>query len=338
MNPNGESIYGTQASPFNQLVWGRCTQKKTDTGTRLYFHVFDKPSDGKLIIPGLYNEPGTVFLLADTDKKPLVTSRSDDAVIVTLPEEAKDPYDLVVVMDLGGPPDVNLPPVIVSSSPVFIDSAVITLSTNRENVSIYYTTDGSDPGTHSILYSGSFVVYLTTTISARSFRGAKPVSPVTSLTISKSDPLPATHAGKVTPGLHYRYFEGNWDSIPNCSALTPVDAGICRDLTLDFKKQPDYFAVEYTGYISVPSDDVYTLYLSSDDGSRLYIGNIQLIDNDYTHGIIERPGIIALGAGLHPVRITFFEKTGGDHISLTISSRAMGKMAVTEGMLFTEEK
>ena len=338
MKTNGEAIYGTQASPFSKLSWGRCTQKKIDSGTRLYFHVFDKPADGKLIIPGLFNTPGAVFLLADPDKKPLGTSRSDDAVIVTLPEEAKDPYDLVVVMDLAGSPDVSLPPVIMASSPVFIEKADVTLTSDRENIAIHYTLDGSAPGIQSPLYSGPVSIDRTTTVSARSFREGKPVSPVTQLIIRKTNPLPAKKVEKVKGGLHYRYFEGNWDSIPDFSVLTPVLEGITRQVDLSFKKQPDYFAVEYNGYIAVPADDVYTLYLSSDDGSRLYIGEELLIDNNFQHGIVEKSGIIALRAGLHPIRITFFEKTGGDHVSLAISSAGTNKIPVNDSILFVEEK
>ena len=39
MKVNGESIYGTSASPFKSLAWGRCTRK----GSRLYLHVFSRP-------------------------------------------------------------------------------------------------------------------------------------------------------------------------------------------------------------------------------------------------------------------------------------------------------
>ena len=33
MKVNGEAIYGTQASPFESLAWGRCTQKKLGGGS-----------------------------------------------------------------------------------------------------------------------------------------------------------------------------------------------------------------------------------------------------------------------------------------------------------------
>ncbi len=34
MKVNGEAIYGTTASPFDKLTWGRCTQKKLAAATR----------------------------------------------------------------------------------------------------------------------------------------------------------------------------------------------------------------------------------------------------------------------------------------------------------------
>ena len=40
MKVNGESIYGTSASPFFKLTWGRCTQRVEEDGTTLYLHVF----------------------------------------------------------------------------------------------------------------------------------------------------------------------------------------------------------------------------------------------------------------------------------------------------------
>ena len=112
MKINGESIYGTQASPFARLDWGRCTQKKTTSGTRLFFHVFDKPADGRLVVPGLYNDPVKVFMLADTGQKPLEINRQDDNLIINLRDEDADPCNLVVAMDIEGKPDVYLPPVI----------------------------------------------------------------------------------------------------------------------------------------------------------------------------------------------------------------------------------
>lgn len=47
MKVNGESIYGTTAGPFRYLPWGQATRKSG----KLYLHVFDWPTNGKLWVP-----------------------------------------------------------------------------------------------------------------------------------------------------------------------------------------------------------------------------------------------------------------------------------------------
>jgi alpha-L-fucosidase len=333
MKINGESIYGTQASPFSHLEWGRCTQKKTVSGTRLYLHIFDIPVNGLLVIPGLFNNPEKVFLLTDADQKPLEAIRKEDAIVVTLPVEAKDPYDLVVVMDVKGAPDVSVPPVIQTSSPLFINNANVIISSDRDNITLHYTTDGSTPDAKSPVYSGPFTIDKTTLVSVRSFRDGIAVSPSATLTIKKTTPLPAVNIEKTLKGLHYRYFEGKWDSIPDFNMLTPVAEGTATHADITLKKQPDYFGFEFSGYLKVPADDVYKLTLASDDGSSLYINDECLIVNDGKHGIVERSGTVALGAGLHPVRITFFDSAGGDNLSLSISSATLKNTPVDDSML-----
>ena len=105
MNANRESIYGTQASPFEKLPWGRCTQKALSGGkTRLYLHVFDWPADGKLVLSGLTNKPRRAFLL-DGGKKLEVTAGQNQST-VALPPAAPDKTATVVVLDIAGKPEV----------------------------------------------------------------------------------------------------------------------------------------------------------------------------------------------------------------------------------------
>jgi alpha-L-fucosidase len=107
MRVNGEAIYGTQASPFRSLGWGRCTQKAIDSGTRLYLHIFDWPKDARLVVPGIANKPGRAYLLADVQKKRLAVSRDADAVIIRLPADPPDRMDSVIVLEVKGKPEVR---------------------------------------------------------------------------------------------------------------------------------------------------------------------------------------------------------------------------------------
>jgi alpha-L-fucosidase len=103
MEVNGESLYGTSASPFKRLTWGRCTQKP---GT-LYLHVFDWPDDGKLLVPALQNEVRRAYLLADRSKTKLTATKDGNNVIIDLPDDAPTAYDSVVVLEIEGEPVVT---------------------------------------------------------------------------------------------------------------------------------------------------------------------------------------------------------------------------------------
>lgn len=98
MAVNSEAIYGTSASPFPTLDWGRCTQKPG----RLYLHVFEWPK-GELVIPGLKNQVEKAYLLADPGQKPLEVTAGNRGVVVKLPEKAPDPVASVVVLTIEGP-------------------------------------------------------------------------------------------------------------------------------------------------------------------------------------------------------------------------------------------
>ena len=106
MKVNGESIYGTTASPFGRLEWGRCTKKEFARGTTLYLHVFDWPDDGTLFVPGLKNRILQAYLMADW--KTLDTRQEDAGVTVSLPAHAPDGINSVVVLKVGGPLDVEI--------------------------------------------------------------------------------------------------------------------------------------------------------------------------------------------------------------------------------------
>jgi alpha-L-fucosidase len=105
MKVNGESIYGTTASPFSRLTWGRCTKKLNDEGATLYLHVFDWPKDGKLVVPGLRNQVRSAWLLA-TDKT-LQTAAGEGGLVVEVPAEPLDAIDTVVVLEVKGKLDIE---------------------------------------------------------------------------------------------------------------------------------------------------------------------------------------------------------------------------------------
>ncbi|RPI29011.1 MAG: hypothetical protein EHM61_03125 [Acidobacteria bacterium] len=105
MKVNQEAIYGTTASPFHRLNWGRCTKKVGSGGATLYLHVFDWPADGRLEVPGLRNQVAQARLLATGAA--VRTKAQNGSVFLTLPKVAPDPIASVVILEVRGPLDVQ---------------------------------------------------------------------------------------------------------------------------------------------------------------------------------------------------------------------------------------
>ncbi len=105
MKINHAAIYGTSASPFAKLDWGRCTKKTTSGGVTLYLHVFDWPKDGKLVVPGLRNKVGRAYLIKSNflgAHKTLKTENGDAGVTVFVPPDAPDKISSTIVLKIKG--------------------------------------------------------------------------------------------------------------------------------------------------------------------------------------------------------------------------------------------
>ncbi|MGC8743734.1 MAG: alpha-L-fucosidase [Verrucomicrobiia bacterium] len=105
MKVNGEAIYTTTASPFRKLSWGRCTKKINGDQTTLYLHVFDWPTDGTLLVPGLKNSVISASLLANGNK--LTAKNTPDGVAISVPNTAPDEISSTIVLKINGVPDVE---------------------------------------------------------------------------------------------------------------------------------------------------------------------------------------------------------------------------------------
>jgi alpha-L-fucosidase len=95
MAVNGEAIYETTASPFEQPAWGRYTKKPG----KLYAHVFEWPSDGKLFIPLKGQRVTKAYLLADASRASLKAQTNSDGVTIQVPNQAPDAVASVIAIE-----------------------------------------------------------------------------------------------------------------------------------------------------------------------------------------------------------------------------------------------
>jgi len=333
MQVNGESIYGTSASPFRSLDWGRCTQKLTSAGSRLFLHVFSWPENGRLVLPGIYNKVERAFLLDDKGKD-LEAFNEEDNIVIVVPEDQPDPYSTVVALDLIGKPDVNDPPVIDIRQKIFINEMNVSITSDRENVDIRYTLDGTSPNSRSLSTSDAVLITETSLVTAQNFRDGNPVSGMVKALFTRVVPNKPVEIDEADKGLRYQYFEGSWDQLPDFERLEESGSGVAPNMDISKRSQDNHFGFVFEGLILIQEQGVYTFYTDSDDGSQLYIGGDLVVDNDGLHSMTEVSGSVALSTGYHPIRVTYFEKNGGNQLNVYLESVKIPKRIISDNFLF----
>ena len=98
MDKNGESIYGTVATPLPLQSWGVSTLK----GNKLFLHVFSWPADGKLYVGGLLSSPKKAYMFNNPAKTFTIKKGSSEDFYITVPAKAQDSINTVLVLEWDG--------------------------------------------------------------------------------------------------------------------------------------------------------------------------------------------------------------------------------------------
>ncbi|MBK8848214.1 MAG: PQQ-dependent sugar dehydrogenase [Bacteroidetes bacterium] len=145
---------------------------------------------------------------------------------------------------------------------------------------------------------------------------------------------PADNPSNTVQGLVMEHYSGTWTDIPDFASILADDVGTVATISVATYLNTDFFAVQFSGYINVPSDGIYTFYTASDDGSNLYIGDALIVDNDGLHGMLEKSGTIGLQAGLHKISVGFLEYNGAENLIVSYAGPGINKQVVAASSLF----
>lgn len=97
----------------------------------------------------------------------------------------------------------------------------------------------------------------------------------------------------------------------------------------------DNFSVRWTGQVQPQFSEVYTFFTTSDDGIRLWVNNVLLINDWNNHGPTERSATILLTAGTrYEIKVEYYEATGGAVARLSWSSASQAKQVIPTTRLY----
>lgn len=209
------------------------------------------------------------------------------------------------------------------------------------NPNLRYTTDGTEPTINSPVCKQKIEIIKACTLKVKSVVSNYKNLPGVTRIFAEGDYMNGQESVEnLKPGLKYSYYEGVWDSVPDFSKLTSKAQGITENIDLKFALKKDSFAVRFEGYLHITKKELYDLWIVSDDGSKVYLNNQLLFDNDGLHSA-DNPVVklVPLNPGYYPIRIDYFQKTGGESVTLgsVTGKKKIQALPIPKEMLFYKE-
>ena len=109
-----------------------------------------------------------------------------------------------------------------------------------------------------------------------------------------------------------------------------MHSSIAKAVDLEKAKRTENFGLVFEGYFKAETEGIYTFFTTSDDGSKIYIDGREVVNNDFTHGMEEKSGQIALRPGYFKIRIEFFQGVGGQGLKAHFKAPGSEKRALAE--------
>ena len=294
------------------------------------------PADKKFVIRDLTVPPGTKMELLQTRESLQWEQKGKDVVLhfpVFDPAKIKDQSAYVVKINAFG--KFAPSPELTVTYPSKSLKPLITLAVQPGCV-YYYTLDGSVPDPSSPEYKKPFLADRSGTLSVRSFKeAALPGNtlslPVTVLTYHPAVKLKAA----LQNGLKVTAYEFIPKSVDELEMAKPLKETLVKNLSLDHLTRAENAGLIYNGYIKVPEQGIYNFFLSADDGSKLWIDDQLVVDNDGLHANIEKSGRIALNKGYHVFRLAYIQEKSAKYLELKYSFDVQEKKALLPAMYWT---
>ncbi|UOY07193.1 alkaline phosphatase family protein [Muricauda sp. SCSIO 64092] len=214
------------------------------------------------------------------------------------------------------------------------DSAKVEMQNPNNDGTIHFTLDATEPTVESEVYGMSFYLGRTTVVKAAVFMENESQS-----TVSEGNfrLIPETKPAPVM----YEVFHGDkMERLPEFKVLSPVFKGKVDDFShvgiLGNTARKEQVALVMESHLEVDYSGKYTFFINSDDGSKLYVNGLLLVDNDGNHGVLERSGSLDLEKGKHLIRVEFYNGGGGYHLDVRYKGPNVPKQIIPSNKLYTK--
>ncbi|HCE42321.1 MAG TPA: hypothetical protein DET40_02085 [Lentisphaeria bacterium] len=202
----------------------------------------------------------------------------------------------------------------------------VKITCSTETAEIRYTLDGSEPSEDSTLYSEPITLPRPLAVKAKAFHKE----------FNDSD---TAETGSWAGGLYASYFE--WMTFRG-KTIEKVDT--CLNFDWGSKAPADGLPADlcsmiWAGQIAPKTSETYTIYLTADDGARMWLGDRLLIDAWKEQAPTDYEATILLEAGKkYDIKVALTEVMGQVCVKLLWSNPKLKKEAIPQDCFVPEGK
>ena len=137
----------------------------------------------------------------------------------------------------------------------------------------------------------------------------------------------------LSAGVSHKYFEGSYSVIPDFKYGIEKRRASGTNFSIAPRDINDNFGFRFETVISITTAGTYTFFTNSDAGSKLYINDAQIVNNDGVHNLQERSGTISMTPGKYSLVVDYFETTGTESLTVQWSGPGISKATIPTSLL-----
>lgn len=206
------------------------------------------------------------------------------------------------------------------------------------NAKIFYTLDGSEPSSSSILYIKPFSVKNKVTLKFAAFADEALPSNTQAIPLKVYNWQNAKTVNNVKNGISVTVYETNIKSVDDLMTQKPLKTKFTNNVSLRDTTRKEHVGLVFDGWIKVPENGLYDFYLSGDDGTKLWINDEVLITSEHLNGSDLRSAKIALKKGFHQIKLAYLQIGGDASLNLQIESANFKKQNIPSNWWFSNIK
>ncbi len=144
-------------------------------------------------------------------------------------------------------------------------------------------------------------------------------------------------AGVSAFNMNYAYYEDSWQSLPDFTKLKPKATGQAADFDLGVARRVNECALKFDGFLKIDKEGTYNFHLTSDDGSKLWIDDKLVVNNDGIHPPQLKSGKTKLTKGVHKLTVGVFNAGGGFELTAEVDGPGIARQPLASMVYLTDK-